>query len=118
MGLPIRPTMALGRIGAGALSWANPPMSAKVFGVKGDPSAYLARLFGIRDIALGLGVLSRNPTIRKSTLRMGIMIDTLDTAAGVLEARDGKLTLAGTALLVGGAASFIALGAIALSREE
>jgi hypothetical protein len=110
--------MALGRIGAGALSWANPPLSAKVFGIKGESSDYVGRLFGIRDVVLGLGVMSRNPTIRKATLRAGMLIDTFDTAAGVLEAKQGKLTPAGTVLLIGGAASFIALGAIALSQED
>ena len=118
MALSPRPTMALGRIGAGVLSWANPPMSAKVFGIKGEPSAYVSRLFGIRDIALGLGVMSRNPAVRKASLRIGMVIDTFDTAAGVLEAKEGNLTPFGKVMLIGGAASFIALGAVALSQED
>jgi hypothetical protein len=120
MGLPIKPTMALTRIGAGVLTWANPPLSATVFGIKGgaESSAYTARLFGIRDIALGLGVMSRKPAVRKATLRLAMLCDAADCAAAVLDAKQGKLTPAGSALLIGGAAAFAVMGVIALSRED
>ncbi len=116
--IPIRPTMAVTRIGAGALSWANPERAAKSFGIKGESSAYVSRLFGIRDIALGLGVMSRNPAVRKAALRFGILCDTFDTAAATLETKNGKLTPAGSALLVGGAATFVVLGVIALREAD
>lgn len=118
MAIPIKTTMAVGRIGAGAMSWANPEMASKSFGIKGPTSDYVSRLFGIRDIALGLGVMSRNPAVRKATLRLGMLCDTFDCAAGVLETKQGKLTAAGSALLVGGAAAFVVLGAIALREAD
>lgn len=120
MRLPIKPTMALTRIGAGVLTWANPPLSATVFGIKGgaESSAYTARLFGSRDALLGLAVLSRKPTVRRAALKAGIVIDAADCAAAVLDAKEGKLTPVGSALLIGGAAAFAVLGVIALSQED
>ncbi len=118
MAFPIKTTMALTRIGAGALSWAQPEQAARSFGIKGETNAYLSRLFGIRDIALGLGLMSRNPAVRKATLRLGMLCDSFDCAAGALETKQGKLTSAGSAVLVGGAAAFAVLGAIALAHED
>ena len=118
MALPLRPTMALTRLGAGALSWAQPERATKAFGLPGPTSDYTARLFGIRDIALGLGVMSRKPAVRKATLRLAMLCDAADCAAGVLEAKAGKTTPAGSALLIGGAAAFVVMGALALSRED
>jgi hypothetical protein len=109
--------MAVSRIGAGKLTWISPDLSAKVFGIRGEQSAYLGRLFGSRDIALGLAVLSRNPAIRRTALRMGIVIDACDCAAAVLETKRGKLTPVGSALLIGGAATFAVLGVIALRAD-
>lgn len=120
MALPLKSTIALGRIGAGALTYANPPLSASLFGIKNgeQSSAYTARLFGSRDIALGLGVLSRNPAARKSMLRLGIIVDLCDLVAGVKEHQEGKLTPAGSALLIGGAAAFAVMGVLALAKED
>ena len=42
----------------GASAWATPRLAGKAFGLDADDnpqSPYLARLFGIRDIALGVG---------------------------------------------------------------
>jgi len=116
----IKATMALTRIGAGALTYANPPLSAKLFGIRDgeQSSAYTARLFGSRDIALGLAVLSPNPAVRKTAFRLGVLVDSADCAAGVLDAKQGKLTPFGSALLVGGAAAFAVLGVLALSQED
>ena len=118
MALPIRPTMAATRIGAGAFAWAQPEQAVRSFGIKGESSDYVSRLFAIRDIALGLGVMSRKPAVRKATLRLGMLCDTFDCAAGALATKEGKLTTAGTTVLVGGAAAFVVLGAIALGDAD
>lgn len=118
MSFPIPLTMAAARVGAGALTWVNPELSAKAFGIRGEQSEYTARLFGSRDVALGLAVLSPNRAVRRNALRMGILIDAFDCAAGVMESKRGKLTPVGSALLVGGAAAFVVLGAIALRESE
>ena len=114
MALPLIPTMALGRIAAGALSWANPELAAKTFGLKGEPSAYTSRLFGSRDIALGLLTLSPNRAVRRNTLKVALLVDALDCAAGVQETKAGKTTPVGTGVLVGGAAAFVVMGFLAL----
>lgn len=121
MAFPIKATIALTRIGAGVLTYAKPELSAKLFGIKGGDlsSAYTARLFGSRDIALGLAVLSPNPAVRRNALRLGILVDSADCAAAVLEhQKDDKLTKFGSALLVGGAAAIVVLGVIALAQEH
>jgi len=120
LSLPIPLTMAATRIGAGVLTYAQPQLAAKLFGIKSGEksSAYTARLFGSRDVALGLAVLSRNPAIRRSTLRLGVLVDTCDAVAAVLETRKRGLTPAGSALLIGGAATFAALGVLALREGD
>lgn len=120
MSLPIPLTMAVTRVGAGVLTYANPELSAKVSGIKGgsESSAYTARLFGSRDAALGLAVLSGNRSVRRNALRMGVVIDALDCAAAVMDAKRGKLTAAGSALLIGGAAAFAVLGVVALRESD
>ena len=62
-------------------------------------------------------MLSRNRSVKRNALRMGIVIDACDCAAAVLETKAGKLTPFGSALLVGGAAAFAVLGVIALAQE-
>jgi hypothetical protein len=120
MALPLKATIALTRIGAGALTYANPPLAAKLFGLRNaeQSSTYTARLFGSRDIALGLAVLSPNPAARKNALRLGVLVDACDTVAGLMDQKEGKLTPAGAAVLIGGAAAFAVMGVLALTQED
>lgn len=86
--------LAVLRIAVGAGAWLAPDVAARLFGL--DPGAnpqarYLGRLFGIRDIALGVGLLvSREPQLWR---RLGVVCDSADAAAGVLGYRDGSLPL-------------------------
>ena len=60
------------RIGIGVASWATPRVAGKLFGLdaKANPqSPYLARLFGARDIALGVGALSSEGDARPARAR-------------------------------------------------
>ncbi|PRC52852.1 hypothetical protein C6A85_56810, partial [Mycobacterium sp. ITM-2017-0098] len=49
--------LAAMRIGIGALAWTRPDVAAKMFGFSGTDgqSRYLWRLFGVRDVLVGLG---------------------------------------------------------------
>ncbi len=102
-------------IGLGA--WAAPTLAGRLFGldIRGNPqSPYLARLFGVRDVALAAGVLSSAGEARRNWLRIGLACDVADAAAGVLGGRAGYLSPFTTALVTAPALLGAALGARAL----
>jgi hypothetical protein len=84
-------------------------------------AAYLTRLFGVRDMALGVGVLSTRGDARKTWWRIGMMCDLGDALAGVVSARGGQLPdrprLLAPALVAAGIAG-AALGAGALLSDD
>ncbi len=78
----------------GAASWAMPKFTMLAMGL--DPhanpqAAYMARLFGIRDVALGVGILSTRGDARRTWWRIGMMCDLGDALAGALSARNNEL---------------------------
>jgi len=80
-------------------------------------SPYLARLFGVRDVALAWGVLGTEGDARRQWLAAGIACDVADTLAGIAGGRAGYLPALTSVLVSGTALSAVALGAIALSDE-
>ena len=110
-----------GRIFAGALSWASPKLASRVFLLgRADPdgrTGLLARLFGVRDVALGLALQHPSADVRMAALRAGVAIDTADVLASFLAVRAGapKSTLTGVA---SGAAAFVGLALVALAQER
>jgi len=84
--------LALGRIAIGALAWAAPELGLKSLTFKGEPqAAYLFRLFGARDVALGVLTLVAPPTQKLALLKAGIAVDAADAGAGVLALRSGAV---------------------------
>lgn len=109
--------LALGRIALGAGVWANPPIAARALGLSldGDDAATLfARVFAVRDVALGIGALASPTEHRRPWLALGLLCDLADAAAGLLVLRAGTAHQAGalTAITAGSGA---ALGAAALA---
>jgi hypothetical protein len=105
-------------IGVGA--WAAPDTTGKLFGLDpvGNPQAsYLARLFGVRDIALAAGTLSTEGASQKLWLQLGIACDVADAAAGLLARRKGVLPAWSAILVTGTAVSAAVMGVLAL-REQ
>lgn len=78
-------------IGAGA--WAAPGVTGKVFGFKNietnHEALFMARLFGVRDIALGAGALAAGKGGGKLWWQLGVLCDLADAAAGVISLRSG-----------------------------
>jgi hypothetical protein len=108
------------RLPVGAGAWLTPRFAGRLFGLDndGNPQApYLARLFGIRDIALAAGVLQTSGEARKVWLRIGIACDVADAAAGLLGGRAGYLPKLTTAMVTAPALAGIALGVAALRGE-
>jgi hypothetical protein len=78
------------RLALGVASWAVPRAAGKAFGI--DPEAnpqgpYLARLFGVRDIALAWGALGNEGEACRQWLVAGLACDAADFAAGVARGR-------------------------------
>jgi hypothetical protein len=99
------------RIAIGVSSWVAPNLAGKAFGLDpdGNPQAsYLARLFGVRDIALGAGAMQTTGPARQQWLKLGMACDLADAAAAYLATRNGSLPkfagvlVGGTALVAAG----------------
>ena len=113
--------LAVLRIVVGVVSYFAPRLGGRLFGldVNGNPQApYLARLFGIRDVALAVGTLQSTGDAQRQWLQLGLVCDAGDVGAALLGKRDGSLP-AFTSVLVGAtAASAVAMGAAALSELD
>ena len=115
------PFISIGRIFAGALTWASPTLSSRVFVLgRSTPdgrASLLARLFGVRDVALGLALQHPSADVRKVALQAGVAIDSADVLATLLAVRAGapKSSLLGVAA---GAAIFVALALGAMSDQR
>jgi hypothetical protein len=108
-----------GAVGAGA--WLAPRLSGRLFGLDpaGNPQApYLGRLFGVRDVALAVGLSASTGAERAQWLRLGIACDLADAVAGLLAGRRGELPKPATVLVTATALSAAALGAAALRDEQ
>jgi hypothetical protein len=105
-------------IGIGA--WAMPRVSGRMFGLdpEGNPqAAYLGRLFGVRDVALGFGLQASSGPERQQWLRIGVACDLADAAAGVLAGRAGELPKRAAVLVTATALLAAAMGLAAIRAE-
>jgi hypothetical protein len=108
------------RLAIGVASWSTPRAAGKLFGLdaKANPqSPYLARLFGVRDVALAWGTLSTDGEAQRQWLLAGLACDAADALAGFVGGRGGYLPKVTSALVTGTAVSAAAMGVIALLDE-
>jgi len=101
------------RMVVGGASYVAPNLGARLVGL--DPAtnpqgAYWARLFGIRDVALGLGAMRTTGAARRQILQLTAACDAADLASTLMGRRAGYLSAAST-VLAGGLA--IVAGAVA-----
>lgn len=109
--------LAAMRIGIGALAWARPDVTARLFGFP-DPDGqarYVWRLFGVRDVLVGLGTVTSSGQRRRTWARVGLVCDVADGAAGVLGREEVKPVSA--AAMIGVPAAAVAFGSWALGRR-
>ena len=88
------------RIAIGVSSWATPRLAGRLFGLDAEenPQApYLARLFGVRDAALGWGTLSTEGDTQRQWLLAGLACDVADAVAGLAGGQRGYLPKAARA---------------------
>jgi hypothetical protein len=109
------------RLAVGLISWLAPNLGGRLFGLDpaGNPQApYLARLFGIRDVALAVGTTQSTGEAQKQWLQLGVACDVADAAAAGIGRRSGYLSPAATILVGGTAVAAALLGAQALQGEK
>lgn len=110
-------TLAAGRAAIGAGAYIAPQVTGRLFGLnpKANPQMpYIARLFGVRDVAIAVGLLASGPEQRSRWLLTGIMCDLGDAVAGVLAARDAELPKPAAALVTATALGGVGAGLVAL----
>jgi hypothetical protein len=109
------------RVGIGAASWTTPRLAGRLFGLDAGAnpqSPYLARLFGVRDIALAWGTLGSEGVSRRQWLLAGLTCDLADALAGVAGGRRGYLSRSTSVMVTGTALAAAALGAGALRGQQ
>jgi hypothetical protein len=105
------------RVLVGGLSWLTPTLSARASGFAPDPAArYWTRLFGVRDVVLGVAALAAQGDERRRIVRLTAACDVADLAATVLGARAGHVPPR-AALLAGGVATTAGAVALAAAAE-
>ena len=112
-------TFALMRIAVGGATYVAPRLSARLFGFDPDrnpQSAYWARLFGVRDLALGVGALQTSGPSRRRVVELTAACDAVDFASTVLARRSGDVPR--TAALASGGLALSALAVAALAAAE
>jgi hypothetical protein len=112
--------LSLGRVAVGAVAVADPERAARVFQL--DPVSnpqlpYVTRLFGIREIALGLATLMSSGKARKGMIGIGIMVDAADGATGYLAMQDGTVSRKTAMTLIGPAVGAVGSGLVALVKR-
>jgi hypothetical protein len=106
-------------IGGGA--WLAPRLTGRLFGldVADNPQLpYVARLFAIRDLALGAGLQGSDGDALRTWVQLGIACDAADAVAGILAGRRGELSPVATALVTGTALTAVGLGISVLRESE
>lgn len=109
------------RIVIGIAALVAPNLTGRLFGFNPGANlqaAYFARLFGIRDIVLGVGSLMTTGPSRRLWWQLGILTDATDTVSAALGHRDGSVPLQAAAMAGLTAAAATGLGVAALAAEE
>jgi hypothetical protein len=105
------------RLAVGVGAYLFPRLAGRLFGldVDGNPQLpYVARLFGVRDVVLGVGVATTDGETQNAWLRAGLACDAADFAAGVMAGRNGEIGPVTTVLVSAPALGGVAMGLAAL----
>ncbi len=106
------------RMAVGLLSWASPPLAARVFGLDPDSEPVVTRLFGARECGLALATAASSGETQKRVLALGVLIDTADLMACAIGMRKGNFSGQAKILTAGGAALFALTGGAALASTK
>lgn len=108
--------LGVGRIGAGIVAWISPRLTAQAFGMEADrgQSHYAWRLFGVRDVVIGLGTLLSSGAQRRAFVTAGLACDVADGAAGAVAMNRGDFARSAAGAPVTVPVLAVALGVWAL----
>jgi hypothetical protein len=113
--------LSLGRIAIGVGSIASPSLTARVFGLSPDDNpqlGYFARMFGVREIALGaLTLLAKGPS-RRAMVLAGIAVDGGDAATGAIGLARKEIPALAGGMLIAAALGAVGSGAAALRDDD
>lgn len=101
----------------GLVALARPQLIARGLGVEYSSSGALARMFGIRDVALAALAMDADARIRRTGLRLGVLADSAD-AFFILRTARNSLPFNATGLAAGFAALCAVAGMAAQCREQ
>lgn len=118
---PVHTALCILRTAVGVGAWMAPGTSGAVFGLgpalAHPDSALMGRLFAVRDVALAQALRHPDAEVRRTALRVGLVIDGVDAVASGLAALQGgrRSGLVGVGC---GALVFVAMGAAALRADQ
>jgi hypothetical protein len=109
--------LSLARIAVGVAACAAPELSlrAMMLDDTGPGARLFVRLFGVRDLALGVATLVAPPADRTALLAVGMVVDAGDAATGLLALRSGAVK-APVGLGITGSGTSAALAALVAIR--
>ena len=113
--------LSLGRIAVGVAAVANPHLAAKSLHLDpvGNPQVpYVTRLFGIREIAIGLLTLTARGTAQRGVIGVGVLVDAGDAATAYLAMQDGTVSRKTALTLLGPAVGAAASGVIGMLKRR
>ena len=116
-------TLVAIRLTLGTGAWVAPRFTLVMFGLDPDrnPEAvYATRLFGVRNAALGVGLLASEGDDRRLWWKVGIVCDLADIAAALVSARKGRIPgdTRTVVILSGAGLAAIGLGVSALAEDD
>jgi len=110
-------TVNAARVAAGVTTLVAPQITGKLAGIGGPPESHLAaRLFGAREVALGVATLSAGKASRSALLKLGLSCDLLDIVAALACARTGAIRQSAAAPITTAALAAAAVGGCAIRR--
>jgi hypothetical protein len=110
-------SLGAARVAVGVATYATPRLVGRALGIdpgRNPQAPLLARLFGARDAALGIGVLTSDGAARRQWVMISAGCDAADALAGIAGYRGGYLSKTTTALVTMAALGGVVLGAAAL----
>jgi hypothetical protein len=113
-------SLSLARIALGAAAYAAPELSLKAMMLdhRNPQTPLFVRLFGVRDLAIGVATMVAPPEQKRALLGLGMLVDAGDAAAGVLALRSGAVKPAVGMAITGAGASAALLALVAVGQRR
>jgi len=113
--------LAYGRIAVGTVSLLSPKLAARLFLLDPDSNPqlpYLGRLFGSREIALGMITLAApDGEARRRLIQVGVAVDAADALTGIVSAASGSVPKKTALLLTVAGVASTTTGVLALQED-